>query len=362
MTRINNLDLPSRKRYKLKLKRQHAVNDRGGSDIACACLRCKRLTLLNTDVDKYINIGDIQRKPKKYCRQKFLRRHSVGAMSVEKTLLSEESVKKLPKSYKFRTVFVGAPSCTGKSTILNYIKSHYECSDVSNISYDALWSRTHDDSIISDIMANQRNDSKIYEHTYECSALYRIIHEYMKNQHLLNLFRNADRATVDLFYNRCVSTLRCADNISNIVRFVLLDVTPAYKQRYYERLNNTYNGIDYRDDAYLYLQILAFLAFIENIEMFPRMTVIIAIDDNDDDDRPSEMFGEEDRYGIKRRIRTVLDNFRLYGNVRIDDRRCSTNGIEPGGCSIMLTNKFSPSRVADMIIAEHISDFSEDVN
>lgn len=229
-----------------------------------------------------------------------------------------------------KPVFVGAPSATGKTSILKKIKRIYPQSRVSNISYETVWRLYEDNVQTAQHLLTRRSESMIYEHTHECLALYTIIHKYM------TIFKEKEESFQDSTHiddekrERCVRELlkkcyhECSDLLietSNQVMVIMLDLSRSFKDRYFERLSNSYNGIDYSDELYLYFQIVAYTAFIEKCFLFPFMSVVLVSDDdkNNDDCDDIEEIGKskEIEYNFKpfqpNSSRTVLGQPDCYG-------------------------------------------------
>lgn len=199
-----------------------------------------------------------------------------------------------------KAVYIGGPSAVGKTTTMKKIKSRYRWARVANVNFQNLYSLYGGDAArVVHHLLYCRNEMMIYEHTDECTALYRVVHRYMRPSELT-------KEVVHSCYRDCVNALT-KPSASTI--FVMLDTTKSFLQRYEHRLTTDYNGIDYNDLKYLYLQVAAYLAFLTKRHLYPFMRVLIATDDYNSDTTPPSprVFGKSDDYDLIPLLHGLID-------------------------------------------------------
>lgn len=214
--------------------------------------------------------------------------------------VDESVVSKQPPPPLLKAVYIGGPSAVGKSTAMNKIKSTYRWARVANVNFRNLFTLYGGDTARAvHHLLYCRNEPMIYEHTDECTALYRVVHRHMRGAELT-------KEIVQSCYRDCVNALT---NPSSSTLIVMLDTTKSYLQRYEHRLATDYNGIDYRDTRYLYLQVAAYLAFLTKRHLYPFMRVLIATDDYNNDTGPPSprVFGKPDDYDLVPLLHGLID-------------------------------------------------------
>lgn len=213
-----------------------------------------------------------------------------------------------------KAVYIGGPSAVGKSTTMKNIKARYSWARVANVNFQNLFSLYGGDAARAvHHLLHYRSAPMIYEHTDECTSLYRIVHRYMCQRDAGTLTKE----DVHSCYRECVNALT-KQSASTMI--IMLDTTKSFVQRYEHRLAADYNGIDYKDLRYLYFQVAAYLAFLTKRHLYPFMNVLIATDNyNCDkstttatattaDSSPSaRMFGKPDDYGLIPLLHSLID-------------------------------------------------------
>jgi len=187
---------------------------------------------------------------------------------VESSLFVARLNNLLIENMKHEKVTLGGPSAVGKTTLLNAIDKNCPFADVSRISFEEIYhayDQNHEEA--ARYLLTKRVDAKIYEHTNECVLIYPVVHRYMNSTKNIHNLRKC--------YEECLKLLT---EVSDTRMLILLDFTEAFHARYFKRLTDSYNDIDYNDDWYLYLQLAAFLSIVNNHNLFPAMRVIIALD------------------------------------------------------------------------------------
>lgn len=200
-----------------------------------------------------------------------------------------------------KAVYIGGPSAVGKSTTMKNVKARYSWARVASVNFQNLLSLYGGDAArAAHHLVYCRNNPMIYEHTDECTALYRIVHKYMRQT-------ESTKEDVHSCYRECVNALT-KPSINTMI--IMLDTTNAFVQRYEYRLVSDYNGIDYNDIRYLYFQVAAYLAFLTKRHLYPFMSVLIATDDYNCDAAAAaspRMFGKTDDYGLIPLLHSLID-------------------------------------------------------
>lgn len=197
------------------------------------------------------------------------------------------------------SVFICGPSAVGKSTILAKIAKKYSDANVCAIGFDKLFKYYNNDAKrAAHHIVNYRTEPMIYEHSKECTQLYEVIHKFMPTPITEESLRSC--------YNRCLDMLTTRSLKDYIV---ILDLTTHYFDRYYNRLINNYNGIDYNNDSYLYYQMVAYLAMIKQKHLFPSAHIYIVCDDTT----------QSLRYGICKIISDATNKTNKDLNINIVD-------------------------------------------
>lgn len=203
----------------------------------------------------------------------------------------------LRKRPPLKAVYIGGPSAVGKSTTMKRIKASFPWARVANVNFRDLYALYGGDAAeAAHHLVSRRNAPMIYEHTNECTTLYRIVHEYMRRA------KDSFKEDVHSCYRECADAL---NKPSADTMIVMLDTTKSFVQRYERRLATDYNGIDYRDPRYLYFQVAAYLAFLAKRHLYPFMIVSIAAETGS----PS-LFGEPDDCGLIPLLHGLVDRKR----------------------------------------------------
>lgn len=177
--------------------------------------------------------------------------------------------------FALERVFVCGPHFIGKSRILQkIIKEEREC-NVSDINYKALLAK-RDRAYVMQYLDQQRVDNKIYEHSLLQLNINDIISNYMKfiNREDSDGGRNDydDGVNYNYGFNLHEDTLRqfignCKDLANSLTRItknliILIDTTANYFD----------TNAQYRN--FLYLQVIAYLSIIPNLQNYTKFVVI----------------------------------------------------------------------------------------
>nr|AHW98281.1 guanylate kinase [Nilaparvata lugens endogenous nudivirus] len=247
------------------------------------------------------------------------------------------------------SVFVGAASATGKTTILNYIRKHYRYCQVSNISFETLWNMWHNEDTVLTRLTTERNDTKIYEHTKECPHIYKIIHNYCKK---FKKPHNSEKL-ITRFYTRVCHTLdRVIDPTDNSIKIIIIDTTKHYHDRFYSRLVAKNNGIDNSNIIYLYLQLIAYIAFLDKADHCQSLRVVV-VRYND-----GTVFGKDDIYKIQDLLTSVIHTERVQGNIVEYSWESWIANLDMPQSFVMCVNHLDIPSISQLIVNSHIDNTS----
>lgn len=259
-----------------------------------------------------------------------------------------------------RNWFIAGPSAVGKTLLFEiiheiygdnvdvldesygdffkYFKNHEQCSEYfKNRKFYNLtsYSTSSPSSPRTGVVDENVYRSKIIKYTPWCSQLMAVVRADVLqfvvdfsqqtvtgSMHLLN---GRDYANVDFFLKTCFAryaqfangivqtqtsdfeNLTLVPRQSNDSIFIILDLTAAYRLRYFERRSRQFNGVDSEYEVFLYLQILAYIALASRA---PRCRVYLIMDDPE---RLDSVFGVFDRFGLLQTCFEKCLNIRKLG-------------------------------------------------
>lgn len=198
-----------------------------------------------------------------------------------------------------RAVYLAGPSAVGKSAILDKIIKKFPEIDVSFVTYSALYGSYLNHDRASEMLL-KRSGLSVFEHSIACPMLYEDIHKNCKHVLLTYSISKNLNSVTDLKYRSMVfdftmhyhtyyrkltkrfndSTPEVMENLKNT--FIIMDLTKNYYERYYNRLEKNYNGIDTPRDVYLFEQIIAFFALgnflVNTFEDYDNIYMIVDAD------------------------------------------------------------------------------------
>lgn len=209
-------------------------------------------------------------------------------------------------------VFLGGASAVGKSAF----RKKQNIMTASAIDFESAYILSDGDKTkATELMMSVRgDDNMLYEHTNICPLLYKEVHEYMNKVGVLDVNHNWFRTKlltknmITKFYSGCLSKVKqyAIENSTYDHMIVMMDLTSSYQQRYFQRMEKTYNQIDYPDIAYLYFQQMAYIALLQEIDKFPNMHYVIIFDSDE------KVFGEPDIFDLKNAIMNIPQKDRVF--------------------------------------------------